>query len=137
MPYKIALTSTDGKTIDLHFGHTDSFKILQVDENSGAWEYIEDRTIKEPESACAIADSNSCGEESGCGGHGHNMDRLNAVIECISGCSYVLTSRIGPKPSEVLKRAGITALEAPADLSIAVQKLHAYHLRYSQLNKEN
>jgi predicted Fe-Mo cluster-binding NifX family protein len=137
MPYKIALTSTDGKSIDLHFGHADSFKILRVDESSGAWEYVEDRIIREPEPACGSAGGNSCGEASGCGGHGHNLDRLNAVIAGISDCRYVLTARIGPKPGDLLRHAGITALESPPDISAAVSKLNKYHLKYGHINKEN
>jgi predicted Fe-Mo cluster-binding NifX family protein len=141
MPYKIALTSADGKSVDLHFGHTDTFQILQVDESSGSWEILEQRSIAGPEDgAAAKADcGSSCGTGapvSGCGGHGHNDTRLEAVIALLHDCRYLLTSRIGPKPSETLRCAGITALEAPADLELAVSKLHVYHLKYAALKKE-
>jgi predicted Fe-Mo cluster-binding NifX family protein len=129
MSYKIALTSSNGADIDQHFGHTRHFTILQVDEDSGAWELLEYRDLRPQDAACPDAGS-ACG---GCGsGHGHQDGRLQAVVETLAGCVYILTAKIGPKPQAVLKQAGITALESPADLSRAVQKLNVYHKRFNR-----
>jgi predicted Fe-Mo cluster-binding NifX family protein len=129
MSFKIALSSSNGKEVDLHFGSTELFYILSVDEQSGAWEITEQRPLpSEAEKNVHAENSNGC--------LGHNDERLDAVIRLLGDCSYVLTARIGKKPYMFLKRAGITALEAPSDLAAAISKLAAYHKRYAGINQE-
>jgi hypothetical protein len=127
MSYKIALTSSDGKQADLHFGHTGVFHILQVDEETGNWEPLEQRFLP-GETEAAPDESHGC--------LGHNDERLNSVIALLSDCRYLLTARIGKKPHTLLQRSGITALECQEDLSGALTKLHLYHLKYTGINKE-
>jgi predicted Fe-Mo cluster-binding NifX family protein len=145
MAYKIAVTSSDGKQVDLHFGHTNNFHIFEVDETTSAWEFIEKRIIPEKiDTSCQSADcgtgcgqavgTNQAAETGGC--LGHNDARLDAVIVLLSDCTYILTSKVGPKPHMFLKRAGITALESPAEIGFAVSKVNAYHLRYADINRE-
>jgi predicted Fe-Mo cluster-binding NifX family protein len=135
MPYTIALASSGGEKIDLHFGHTDVFRIFEVDETSGAWRFIEERAVPP---AAETARDNECppsppAETGGCGsGCGQRNERLAALGDLLSDCGYVLAARIGPKPQAFLKRAGITALEAPPELSAAIPKLNAYHLKYAK-----
>jgi predicted Fe-Mo cluster-binding NifX family protein len=131
MPYRIALTSSDGNRIDLHFGHTDLFHILQVNEETGVWKALEWRSLPEEIREDAGPDHGGGG---GCSGH--HDERLNRVISLLSDCRYLLTFRIGKKPHAFLQRAGITALESPPDISTAVSKLNAYHLKYGNVNKE-
>jgi nitrogen fixation protein NifB len=127
MPYKIALTSSNSASIDLHFGHTRRFNILEVHESSGDWKLLEQRDLRpEDPQSCPSAGS-SCG---GCGsGQGRQDGRLQSVIEALSDCTYILTAKIGPKPQAVLKQAGITVLESPPGISGAVRQLNAYHQR--------
>jgi predicted Fe-Mo cluster-binding NifX family protein len=145
MAYKIALTSSDGKQVDLHFGHTNDFHILGVDETTGTWEFIEKRTIPEQiDISCQSADCGAgCGQAAGTGPAaetggclGHRDERLDAVIELLADCRYILTSKVGPKPHMFLKRAGITALESPAEIDFAVSKVNTYHLKYADINQE-
>jgi predicted Fe-Mo cluster-binding NifX family protein len=156
MPYKIALTSSDGTAIDTHFGHAQIFHILEVNDSSGEWEFKGFRTLppefREVFSGCGGAEGGSCGapaavsgyvQAAGCvcktpaGGPGcaHQDPRMRYVAGLLADCRYVLTARIGKKPHMLLQRAGITALEAPADIRFAVSKLHAYHLKYAHINK--
>jgi predicted Fe-Mo cluster-binding NifX family protein len=128
VPYKIALTSSDGEHIDLHFGHTSHFYILQVDDTDGSWELLEKRELQDEGPVDPAVGTSSCG--GGCGGQGHNAQRLQRVINILGDCRYLLTARIGPKPQSVLKRAGIAALEAPADVGFAVSKVHVYNAKY-------
>jgi predicted Fe-Mo cluster-binding NifX family protein len=139
MPYKIALTSSDGRTIDTHFGQAQTFRILEVDDNTGDWEFEEFRTLPpescEAVSGCGQAGGGACGAGAVVPGCGHQDLRMRNVAGLLADCRYVLTARIGKKPHMLLQRAGITALEAPADIRFAVLKLHAYHLKYAHLNK--
>jgi predicted Fe-Mo cluster-binding NifX family protein len=124
VPYKIAVTSSDGEHIDLHFGMADSFRILQMDEAAGSWEFQDTRKIPVGSNAAP-----------GCGGCGHQDERLQSVINALSDCRYVFTARIGKKPFTVLQRAGITALEVPSEIPFAVSKLHAYHRKQATIKR--
>lgn len=141
MPYKIAVTSSDGEHIDLHFGMANSFLILQVDEDTGAWEFQDARKIpKRSEAALGGDAAPGCGESaSGCGGGGggcgHQEDRLQSVIDTLSDCRYVFTAQIGKKPFTFLQRAGITALETPSEISFAVSKLNVYHKKQANIKR--
>lgn len=44
--YKVAVASSDGKTVDTHFGHAQSFLIFEVDEQTGAFEDVEERDVR-------------------------------------------------------------------------------------------
>jgi predicted Fe-Mo cluster-binding NifX family protein len=129
MSYRIALASSDGKQVDLHFGYADFFYIIQVDEKTGLWNSIEQRSLPE-----APREGVEPGRQGGCSGH--NDERLNRVINILPDCRYLLTRRIGKKPHAFLQRCGITALESPFDINEAVAKLNNYHLKYGNINKE-
>ncbi|MDR2743523.1 MAG: hypothetical protein LBB98_15430 [Treponema sp.] len=152
MPYKIALTSSNGKAIDKHFGETETFLIFDVDD-TGTWKFNEFRPLLTeshtivPEgelcpvnsaagSGCAGAAGGGCGGPSRIHGCGHRDIRIKYVTELLSDCRYVLTARIGKKPHMLLQREGITALESPVDIPYAISRLHAYHLRCGRINQE-
>lgn len=130
MAYKIALTSSDGKTIDLHFGQTRSFVIMEVDEKAASWRFLEERNLsppaEEPPALLCDEPASGCLRRNG---------QLAAAAGLLSGCAYVLTAKIGPKAQAFLKRAAITALESPRELSAAIPKLNAYHLKYANINR--
>jgi predicted Fe-Mo cluster-binding NifX family protein len=120
VPYRIAVASSDGKNIDLHFGHASLFRIYEINETDLSCLFIEERKLSEDR------DANGC---AGCGGHGEQ--RVGEAAKLFNDCLYLLTARIGPKPYEMLKRSGITALETPFDLKKALPKLNAYHVKFS------
>lgn len=123
MPYNIAVTSSDGEHVDLHLGQADAFYILQADEVSGDWKILEKKEA-------------SPSPPRG-GRHENMMARINSITELLEGCTYLLTAKIGPKPCDLLKRSGITALESPPDIGEAVLKLNIYHRKFGKLNKEH
>ena len=43
--YKVAVASTDGKNIDVHYGKADKFFIYQIDDEAG-FDFIEVRNTK-------------------------------------------------------------------------------------------
>jgi predicted Fe-Mo cluster-binding NifX family protein len=133
MSYNIAVTSSNGEQVDLHFGHTDFFYILRIDEEKGAWKILEKKELP-ASSACSGGE----GCNTGCARSRHEnmMARMKTVTELLAGCEYLLTAKIGPKPGDLLRHAGITALESPPDISAAVSQLNKYHLKYGHINKE-
>jgi predicted Fe-Mo cluster-binding NifX family protein len=139
MNYKIALCSSDGTRIDLHFGHTKKFFVAAIDAETGLWSFLETKELPL---------SPDCREGEGCapcaGGdavwvnhrHENMMARVKDAVSLMDGCLYLLTVKIGPKMADLLKRSGITALESPPDINEAVAKLNKYHLKYGNINKE-
>jgi predicted Fe-Mo cluster-binding NifX family protein len=121
MSYKIAVTSTDGIHINMHFGQADSFHILEIDELDNRWHDIEFRQVPDIESNISAPDRPSC--------NGRNETRLNAIAVLLSDCAYLLTEKIGLIPYRVLQRQGITSLETPGKLDAVVEKLNAYHIK--------
>jgi predicted Fe-Mo cluster-binding NifX family protein len=111
MAYRIAVTSSDGKTIDIHFGRAKFFYILEV--NGENWNILESRPVEKT-------------AETGSGCHGHAAEHIGRTAEIIHDCAYLLTAKIGPKPAELLRKHGITAMEAPPDLALSVLKLNEY-----------
>ena len=68
MGYNIAVSSTDGVNIDKHFGASDSFFIIKVNDD-GTYENLGERLVKEGQNNTT---STSCGGSScghSCGGH--------------------------------------------------------------------
>lgn len=60
--YKVAVASSDGKIVDTHFGHAQSFLIFEVDEQTGAFEDVEERDVRA-----------ACNSQASCGGRIDNM----------------------------------------------------------------
>lgn len=123
MAYRIAVTSSDGEKIDQHFGQADQFDIIEVDEQKNVWKKIETRSAVIGKDVVVI-----CGTS--CGGHRH--DSIEEVINLLADCKYILTGKIGKHPYSALQRAGITALESPFPIHLAVEKLNQYHKKITR-----
>jgi predicted Fe-Mo cluster-binding NifX family protein len=134
MPYNIAVTSSDGEHVDLHLGQAGAFYILRADEVSGDWKILEK---KESAFSPPRGGEKAPGNCRSGGRHENMMARINSITELLEGCAYLLTAKIGPKPCDLLKRSGITALESPSDIGEAVLKLNIYHRKFGKLNKEH
>ncbi|MDR2191789.1 MAG: hypothetical protein LBO62_02760 [Endomicrobium sp.] len=94
MAIKIALTSSDGKFIDKHFGKCEKFLIAEFNPKTGEYEIKETREI-----------------ERLCSDNGHTQAKLLNVIKLLSGCKYVITARIGVWVASELKLNGIIPIE--------------------------
>ena len=85
---RVAVASSEGQRVDLHFGATDQF-------------YVYDVTAAGPELVAtrAIADHQTSEEE----------DRREVVCRMLADCPVLLVAKIGPAPQEKLAAAGIEA----------------------------
>jgi hypothetical protein len=121
MNYKIAVTTSRGDTVDLHFGQADNFSIYTVDSESGEYTLSEKRVINEVD----IPDDNQPPDENyGCAAC--NSAKWEYIAKLLSDCIYLLTVKIGNRPHSILLRDGISALETPYPLEFAVKKLNDY-----------
>jgi hypothetical protein len=118
--YRIAITSSDGRIIDDHFGNATKYFIVEIDE-SGEWNFIDTRKIDKNKLDALSSEHGrkivSCG---------HDQIFLSYVFELIRDCQFLLTKKIGAIPSSFLSKNQINALEAPGDIDLAVRKLHQY-----------
>lgn len=121
MSYKIAVGTSDGETIDLHFGEIESVSVYEVDESDGSHSFLESRNIvREPEKeAC----------ESGCScGSGF----AQKIGEAVSDCTYFLVAKIGNKPHRLLQENNVNCIEAPFEIAEAVSKLNDYFISHKK-----
>ena len=121
MKYKIAVTTSTGGAVDLHFGQAEDFSIYTVDGESGEYIFSEKRIINEAGIPGGRPPSPGC---SACNGA-----RAEYIAKLLSDCAYLLTGKIGERPHRALLGYGISALEAPYPLEFAVKKLNDYKKR--------
>ncbi len=115
--YKIAVATSDGKTVDTHFGHAESFLIFEVDEETGSYEDIEERTVT---AGCA---GGNCGAEQCNSPHASPLDDVAASIKDVD---YVLVAKIGPHAIRALARFDITAYDIVLPIAEAINKINEF-----------
>jgi hypothetical protein len=118
MTYFVAVTTSNGADIDLHFGKTEEFTILEVCVETGAYTFKEKRKLTRD-----VPDQAGAGH--GC--IGGDDARLEEAVRILSDCPYLLTGKIGLRPYRVLLQNRINSMEAPFDISKAVEKLNIYY----------
>ncbi|HEY5716377.1 MAG TPA: nitrogenase cofactor biosynthesis protein NifB [Psychromonas sp.] len=98
----VAVASGSDDQIDLHFGHTDCFKVYLIIRN--AQYYIGERRIKR---YCSGA--SNCPDEGSVDGdlHANHESSLSKTIKALHGVDLVLCCRLGAAPREALEEVGI------------------------------
>lgn len=90
----IAIASTDGETVNEHFGRAARFLIYDVTQGSQSLITVRD------------VEPWSTGDKS----HAFDQERFDKVMEAIKDCRMVYCSKIGERPREELEKHGITAI---------------------------
>lgn len=106
--YRVGIATSDGIVVNQHFGRAAQFVVVDVAGN-GKIQFVERRAV-----------------DPICIGRNHNEEQLEANVEILRDCRYVLVSRIGPEAANALERHGISAYEIPGLIQDAVNKLLAY-----------
>ena len=89
---RIALVSTDGKSVNEHFGKATCFYIYTLDEQGLT--PVAERQV----TPLSINDKS----------HSFDQDRFSSVAAALEGCERVYCTRIGDKPAAELAKLGIT-----------------------------
>lgn len=110
MTYRIAVSSTDGKVVNQHFGKTEWFYIVEADPD-------------EPEQMKCIEMRRV---EAFCEGGNHDEQRLEQAVKCIDDCQYVLVSRIGNPAAQAIEAKGLRVFEIPGIIQESVQEMFHY-----------
>lgn len=107
--YRVAVASTDGESVNQHFGRADTFLIFSVDDETG-YDILEKRRL-----------------EPVCLNHSHNVNDMQKRAENLRDCKYVTASKIGPGAESALRSAGIISMELPGDIDEAILKIWKYN----------
>ncbi|MCR5125814.1 MAG: hypothetical protein K6B43_11570 [Treponema sp.] len=134
--YKVAVATSDGKTVDSHFGHVQSFLIFEVDEESGKFEDIGEREVK---AACSGGECGGSQKDSGCEGHNGAHEGANVMDEiarALSDVDYVLVARIGPHAVRALAKYKITAYDIVLPIDEAISKINGFRKKIRERKEQ-
>lgn len=138
MAYNVAVASTDGINIDKHFGQTETFFIIKVNDD-GTYENIGERVAIEASNEDVSKNcggdskeaSKSCGSSScgGGGGHscGHSDPKIQKKIDTISDCRCLLCSQCGPGSEKQLGKSNIATFAVDLKLDEALNTIIKYY----------
>lgn len=142
--YRIAVATSDGRMVDSHFGHVSNFLILKVDEDTDAFEEIEDRDVS---AACSggecgatvrrediLIGNGGCGGNGCGGGNGAEASAMDAIAQALSDVQYVLCARIGPPAIKALAKREIRAYDIVLPIDEAVKKINVFRKRINRGN---
>lgn len=138
MSYKIAVASSDGSAIDLHFGAAHEFDIYEVKE--GVYTLLEKRTVPEESKTWASVENQGCreegcgaGEVSGCGGSsggcGSGANAISPKVDQLSDCRCIVCEKIGPRIQKQFERRAITVFDVSCTVEEALNKITSYYER--------
>ena len=141
MSTKVALVSSDGLKIDLHFGQAKEFFIYELQKD--AFVQIERRELAvnsreatlrqdqgpqredqgpQDEAFCCPGGGESCG---GCGGG--SAGPLAPAVELLLDCQAVIAAQIGQNMRRQFERNAISVFDIELQVSEALEKLAAYY----------
>ena len=132
MAYKIAVASSDGINVDLHFGEAKSFHIYEVDD-AGNFTEGQIRKYDESQETAGKKNSECCGgqKESGsCGGHGNGCTgAASAKVQIISDVRAVIAEKIGFNVTKQLEKKAISSFDVDVTVKEALEKVTAYYFK--------
>lgn len=149
MSIKVAIASSDGLNIDLHFGQTKSFLIYEL--KGSKFELTEKREVPVVENESTSPDTPSesdfgsgcggggfgCGSGGGCGGSGGGCGGgaggpLAPAVELLLDCRSVVAAQIGQGMGRQLQRKAISVFDIELPINEALEKLTAYYTKFGE-----
>ena len=131
MAYKIAVASSDGVNVDVHFGAAESFLIFAVSDD-GIFK-LEEKRIYIEESFEPNGTNNSCPEKAGCksgcgngNGGGCGAGGGSAKVSLIDDVRAVVAAKIGFNVVKQLERKAIASFDVETTVQEALEKITKY-----------
>lgn len=133
MSVKIAVATSDGKNVDLHFGKAERFKIFELKD--GKFVFIEERKaikLKNSDESSSVCSASSCGggQGGGCGGGngcGDSSGIESPNVALLSDCVAVVAAKFGKQIMRQFERKAISVFDIECPLDFALEKLAAYY----------
>jgi len=107
--YKVAIASTDGESVNQHYGKSEKFYIYSIDDEVG-YDLTEERLVQ------AVCQNGS-----------HIIEEMNKSVSQFLDCKYIAASRIGDGALSVMNKNGITGMELPGSVDDAILKIWKYN----------
>lgn len=104
----VAVASTTGENVDLHFGKAERFLIY--DYGSG-----------KPEPMTEVVVEKYCSSDPD---HSFHDERFSAITSALEGCKALVTEMIGDMPRQELEKAGITPVITSGSVADALKLAH-------------
>lgn len=104
---KLAIATSDGFTVNEHFGHAKFFRVYELGEEE--YTYLEVRD--------AVA---ACQQQLG-----HDTTRFDKIIELLSDCDAVLVQKIGEGAAAYLIEKGVRVFEVSGPIDAVLKKFIA------------
>ena len=141
MSTKVALVSSDGLKIDLHFGQAKEFFIYELQKD--AFVQIERRELAVNSGEAALRQAQGPQEDElsggfacpggggGCGG-GAASGPLAPAVELLLDCRAVVAAQIGQGMRRQLERNAISVFDIEIPVEDALKKLAAYYAKFGE-----
>ena len=107
--YRVAVASTDGETVNTHYGKANLFYIYYVDDEEG-YDFVETRAVTPV-----------------CMDGSHLKSQMDKSVLQFTDCKYLIVSRLGSAAVQALSSAGITAMELPGSIEEAILKVWKFN----------
>ncbi len=107
---KIAIATSDGFTVNEHFGHAKFFHIYELSDSGHTFAEIRDAVA-----VCQQA-------------LGHDTTRFDKIIELLSDCDAVLVQKIGEGAAAYLIERGVRVFEVSGVIDAVLDKFIADRL---------
>ena len=124
MAYKIAVASSDGKTVNQHLGNASVLKIYTAEGLD--FQFSEDRKVEleksEGKAECGCSSGCSSGNGSGCSGGGNPQS-----VEIVADCRAVVAAKIGKNARRQLELRAISAFDIEIPVEEALSKITSYY----------
>ena len=135
MAYKIAVASSDGVNVNVHFGAAKSFLIYDVDDN-GTFRFAEKRDYDESselENGSSVCEGcngsgSGCGNAggSGCAQGGCRGGKGSAKVQLISDVRAVIAEKIGFNVQKQFEKKAISSFDVDVTIIEALEKITKY-----------
>jgi len=97
-PLRVAVATSDGVHVDLHFGRASAFRIYEIRNKIAV--FLESRET-----------GSLCGEL------GHDNEQLKKVAIALEDCRFIVSVQVGQPISQVLEPTGFTFLNSEGEVS--------------------
>ena len=146
MGIKVAIATSDGLNIDLHFGQAKSFLIYELKDNKFTLsekrevpaEAFADGALRPAQGPQADAGFVCPGGGGGCGGSGGGCGGgaasgpLAPAVELLLDCRAVVAAQIGQGMRRQLERNAISVFDIEIPVEDALKKLAAYYAKFGE-----
>ena len=128
MSYKIAVATSDGVNVDLHFGSTEVFLIYQAEGEK--FDFLESRRVIDSDNAQKTGCNCGEGRGNGCGNGGGNAcggGEKSEAVEILSDCRAIVCAKIGRNILKQLELRAISTFDVSIPVKEALEKIVTYY----------